>query len=68
MIDDTVKENWIVYLGKIRKSWNRHSANQLIEVKNRHERYIGILQKRYGYSHEKATSELSNNYSKVKLD
>ena len=68
MIDDTIKENWNAYLRKIRKSWNRRSANQLIMVNKRHERYKGILRKRYGYSEEKATSELSNNYAKVKLD
>ena len=67
-MDDTNKELWKEYLGKIRKLWDKRDDEKLIKFNSQHERYIGILKKRYGYSHEKAASELSNNYSKVKLD
>jgi len=44
----------------------RHDG-QLIEFQRVHERSISILQKRYGYSREKATSELIKHYSKAWL-
>ena len=41
--------------------------DQLIKFNRLHERSISILQKRYGYSREKATSELIKHYSKARL-
>ena len=41
--------------------------DQLIKFNRVHERSISILQKRYGYSREKATSELIKHYSKAWL-
>ena len=41
--------------------------DQLIKFDRVHERSISILQKRYGYSREKATSELIKHYSKAWL-
>jgi hypothetical protein len=41
--------------------------DQLIKFDHVHERSISILQKRYGYSREKATSELIKHYSKAWL-
>lgn len=44
----------------------RHQA-QLIKASNKHEQYVGILQKRYGYSKEKAARELERHYSNVRF-
>jgi len=41
--------------------------DKLIKFDRVHERSISILQKRYGYSREKATSELIKHYSKAWL-
>ena len=41
--------------------------DQVIKFNRVHERSISILQKRYGYSREKATSELIKHYSKAWL-
>jgi hypothetical protein len=49
-------------------NWRKKRRNdQLIKVNSVHERSISILQKRYGYTKEKATAELNKHYSKAWL-
>ena len=49
-------------------SWQIKRRNaQLIKFKSVHERSISILQKRYGYTKEQATSELIKHYSNTWL-
>jgi uncharacterized protein YjbJ (UPF0337 family) len=67
MINDVVEEKWKIFPGKIRKWWKKRSDNQLTKAKRKREHYIGILQKRYGYTKEEATSELDRHYSKARL-
>lgn len=45
----------------------RHRSDQSVKVDHARERSISILQKRYGYDREKATSELDRHYSKAHL-
>lgn len=52
---------------KIRKWWKKRGADQLAKSNSKRELFIGILQKRYGYTKEKATSELDEHYPKAKL-
>lgn len=58
-------------IDKIRQkiiNWQKKRRDdQLIKFNRVHERSISILQKRYGYSKEKATSELIKHYSKAWL-
>ena len=63
MIKDVAKVNW----RNIRKWWRKRSEDRLIEDNSKREQSIVILQKRYGYSKEKATSELDEHYPKARL-
>ena len=56
MIFDQIRQKIINWQEKRRD-------DQLIKFDRVHERAIGILQKRYGYTKEKATSELIKHYS-----
>lgn len=60
MIIDEIRQKLINWQEKRRD-------DQLIKFHRVHERSISILQKRYGYSREKATSELIKHYSKAWL-
>ncbi len=53
--------------GKLRIWLKKRRDEQLIKANKMREQSIGILQKRYGYSKEKATSELDEHYPKAKL-
>ena len=67
MMNDTTIEESDEFFGILRKWWNKRNGKQRIKVNSKRERYIGILQKRYGYTKEKAISELDTNYSKIRF-
>jgi len=63
MIKDFSEANW----KKIRKWWKKRNDNRITKANSKREQYIGILQRRYGYTKEKATSELDEHYPKAGL-
>jgi uncharacterized protein YjbJ (UPF0337 family) len=67
MISDVVKTKSKKLPGKFRIWWKKRSDDRLIKANNKREQSIGILQKRYGYTKEKATSELDEHYPKARL-
>lgn len=68
MRKDTSKEKLLGFRSINRKWWKVRSDDQGNNKANtKRERYIGILQKRYGYTKEKARSELDTNYSKIRF-
>ena len=60
-----------MFIDEIRQkiiNWQeKRRDDQLTKFNRVHERSISILQKRYGYTREKATSELIKHYSKAWL-
>ncbi|HEX6269857.1 MAG TPA: hypothetical protein VFZ43_06450 [Anaerolineales bacterium] len=64
---DVLETKWDEFRRKVLNWRNKHRNDQLIKVNSAQERSIRILQKRYGYTREKATSELKKHYSKAWL-
>ena len=63
MKNDFAEVNW----KKFRKWRKKRRDNQISKANSKREQSIGILQKRYGYTKEKATSELDEHYPKARL-
>ena len=63
MIKDFAEVNW----KKIRKWREKRRDNQITKANSKREQSIGILRKRYGYTKEKAASELDEHYPKARL-
>jgi uncharacterized protein YjbJ (UPF0337 family) len=63
MIKEFSKVNW----KKIRERWKKRSDDLITKASSKREQSIGILQKRYGYTKEKAASELDEHYPKARL-
>ncbi len=64
MSNDVAPLNW----KEIHKRWKKHSNNRPAREDNsKREESIGILQKRYGYTKERAASELDEHYPKARL-
>jgi hypothetical protein len=68
MIQDAIRTKWQVPGGKIRQWRNQRSEEQDVKINSQRERLIKVLQKRYGYSKEKAEAELDTIYAKALLD
>jgi hypothetical protein len=56
--------NWRI---KIREWWKKRGDDRLVKYNSEREESIRLLQKRYGYTKEKATSELDEHYPKAIL-
>ena len=63
MIKNFAEVNW----KKFREWRKKHRDNQTSKANSKREQSIGILRKRYGYTKEKAASELDEHYPKARL-
>jgi hypothetical protein len=63
MIKGFAEVNW----KKFRKWRKKRRDNQITKANSKREQSIGILRKRYGYTKEKAASELDEHYPKARL-
>jgi len=58
MNEDVFKGQWKEIRGKARELWGKLTDDDLETVNGRLEQMIGKLQARYGYSRDKAKSEI----------
>ena len=65
MTKNIVSGRWNALSDMFREWLDKRSSDQLVQLEQKHEKNIKILQKRYGYSREKAIAELDGSYSKV---
>ncbi len=58
---------WFQFRERMIDWQKKRDDRQLARVERAEERSVRILQKRYGYTKEQATSELRKHYSKARL-
>jgi hypothetical protein len=58
---------WFQFRQRLTNWREKRYEHQLAMVERAEERSVRILQKRYGYTKEQATSELRKHYSKARL-
>jgi hypothetical protein len=59
---------WFQFRKRIIRWQKKRDDDQLASVERAQEHSISILQKRYGYTREQATSELHKHYANARLD
>ena len=62
-----IESNWDEFRRKVLTWWQKPRNDQLLKANSVRERSIRILQNRYGYTKDQATSELDKHYSKAWL-
>jgi len=67
MINDVVEARSKKLPSNFRIWLKKRSDDRVIKANKKREQSIGILQKRYGYTKEEATSELNEHYPKARL-
>jgi hypothetical protein len=65
--NDVLETKWDEFRRKVFNWRNKRRNEQRIKINIAQERSISILQKRYGFTKEKAASELKKHYSKARL-
>jgi len=51
---------WKTLQGQAKEKWGKLTDDDLTQIEGKREQLVGLLQKKYGYSKEKAESELEN--------
>jgi uncharacterized protein YjbJ (UPF0337 family) len=54
---DTLKENWKEMKGKVKEKWGQLTDDEIAEAEGQEDKFLGLLQKKYGYTREKAEKE-----------
>ena len=57
MNEDILKGKWKEIRGSVKEQWGNFTDNDLTEIEGKQEKLIGLLQKKYGYSKDKAEEE-----------
>jgi uncharacterized protein YjbJ (UPF0337 family) len=60
MNGDVFEGKWKQLRGQIQKQWGDLTDNDLDKIKGTRTEFEGLLQERYGYSKDKAKTELDN--------
>ncbi len=59
MNKDILKGKWMQIRGDVKKNWGKLTDDDLTRVNGDRDKLIGVLQERYGYSHEQAEREMN---------
>ncbi len=54
---DVLKGKWKEIKGDVKSKWGKLTDDDLMQIEGDQEKFIGILQKRYGYGKDKAEQE-----------
>lgn len=48
MNTDQFKGSWEQFKGELKKQWGKFTDNDLLEMEGNYDKFLGIMQKRYG--------------------
>jgi uncharacterized protein YjbJ (UPF0337 family) len=54
---DILKGKWKEMKGGVKEKWGKLTDDDLTQIEGKEEQLLGLLQKRYGYTKEKAQEE-----------
>jgi uncharacterized protein YjbJ (UPF0337 family) len=60
MKKDILKGKWKEMKGAIKEKWGKLTDDDFTEMEGKEEKLLGILQKRYGYTEDKAKKEYND--------
>lgn len=63
-----LKGQWKEIKGEVKQRWGKLTDDDLMQIEGESEKLVGTLQKRYGYSREKAEkeyNEFAKNYKEM---
>jgi uncharacterized protein YjbJ (UPF0337 family) len=62
---DILAGNWKQSKGKIKKQWGKLTNDDLMIIEGQQDKLSGLVQERYGYTHEQAECEIEEFVQKV---
>lgn len=55
---DEIQSNWNQWTGRVKEKWAQLTDDDLGSIEGRRDKFVRLLQKRYGYSRNKADKAL----------
>ncbi len=65
---DVIKGNWNQAKGQIKKSWGKLTDDDMMQISGDHDKMVGKLQERYGWTRNEAESRLDSWMRETKWD
>ena len=57
---DILQGKWLELKGQVKQQWGKLTDDDMTKLTGKQEELAGVLQQRYGYTKEKAESEINN--------
>jgi uncharacterized protein YjbJ (UPF0337 family) len=58
MNQDILRGKWNQFKGDIKRQWGQLTDDDLTRIEGDYDKFVGVLQERYGYERERARQEL----------
>jgi uncharacterized protein YjbJ (UPF0337 family) len=68
MNNDQFKGSWKQFKGEIKKKWGKLTDDDLLEAEGNYDKFLGVVQKRYGDKKEEVSKWAEDWYSKRERD
>jgi uncharacterized protein YjbJ (UPF0337 family) len=63
---DVLEGNWKQTRGKVKEWWGKLTDDDLDKAAGKHDQIVGLIQEKYGYTHEKAMAEFDKRLKELK--
>jgi uncharacterized protein YjbJ (UPF0337 family) len=68
MNKDQFKGGWLQFKGELKNKWGKFTDDDLLEAEGSYEKFLGVVQKKYGDQKEEVTQWANEWYSKRERD
>jgi uncharacterized protein YjbJ (UPF0337 family) len=64
MNEDIFKGQWNQFKGSLKQTWGDLTDDDITRAEGSYDKFIGVLQERYGWERERAKQEVDNFFAK----
>jgi uncharacterized protein YjbJ (UPF0337 family) len=61
---DIFKGKWNQLKGDVKKTWGNLTDNDIAQIEGNYDKFVGVLQERYGWQRERAEREVDNYFAR----
>lgn len=65
MNEDIFKGQWNQFKGNLKQTWGKLTDNDIAMVEGSYDKFVGVLQERYGWERERAEKEVSSYFDRM---
>jgi uncharacterized protein YjbJ (UPF0337 family) len=62
--EDIFKGQWNQFKGSVKQTWGKLTDNDIAMVEGSYDKFVGVLQERYGWERERAEREVTDYFER----